>query len=168
MNANVGGWGYSTQVIESITGEQSNAYKKLIAECETQPIWGMKHPRLCFVSQFIWPLLDDPRAVFTRRPFIHTAKSLVRYSEINLEGRERMSLDKAVEILHRWKRAYDRRLAEFTGPAHHVGYYTLLDDPEGEIRKLQSFCFGGSDAPGPNESKIDDAVKFIERGLRHF
>lgn len=168
LNADVGGWGYSTKTVESITAEQKAAYRRLITECEKKPIWGVKHPRLCFVSQFIWPLLVDMRMIAIHRPFADVVQSLVRYSEINAGGSQILSRGEAEGIITRWKNAYEQRMAEYPTEIYHIDYYDLLQKPKDQVSKLASFCFEGYGGLRPDKIQMDNATGFVQDGLRHF
>ena len=168
LNGAVGGYGYTTQIIDKITEEQRREYQKLIALREQEPIWGVKHCRLCFVSQFIWPLLEDPRMVIVHRPFMDMAHSLVRYGEVAKDGAEPISLEDAMGALKRWEKALDRRVMEFPGKTHHVDYYAMLEDTEEEVLELEHFCYKDSDAPRPGKAQVEKAVASVHERLRHF
>lgn len=159
-----GDW-YGHRQPASISARQAAQYQALAELCDVKPLWGVKNPRLCFTAQFVWPYLEDVRAVAVMRNPMASALSLTRHSERAYGGRHRMPLTRAVELRDLWAEAMEARLREFPGPTLRVYYEELLERPRGLVKDLAAFAFDGLRWLLPD---MDAAVAFVDPRLRHY
>lgn len=164
LNKQITGERYGHEQPKAISKKQSESYKALAELCDTNYLWGIKDPRLCFTAQFIWPWLADARIVSVERPAEAAAVSLMRHSQGNYKGRYAMNGKEARALIDLWNEARENRLRQFWGPVLRVQYQELVDRPDEGVDALARFAFHGIRGPSPDRQA---AVKFIEPGLMH-
>ncbi|NIQ90668.1 MAG: hypothetical protein GWN93_17270 [Deltaproteobacteria bacterium] len=164
-NQKITGKGYSTRGldIESVNSTMRKQWRQIAKECERQVIWGVKDPFFCFVGQFIWPMLQEPRIVAVHRNFDASVKSVARHIQSSYRGRYKGG---ASRIQTRWLTGFERRILEFGGPIYHINYDELVASPKGQIHKLADWCFEGlSIQPKGSIKKI---AQWVTPTLKHF
>jgi len=160
------GKGYNLKAaeIERIGKQQKALYRALAKECARKPLWGMKDPWLCFVAQFIWPILQqqgvEVRVVITDRPREASIASVTRHLQRTYHGK-----GNAEQIIDTWWDGLDRQLEIWHGPTHIVDYDRLVREPEIVIRELAQFAFIGT---GIAPSNIEQAAQWVTPKLNHF
>jgi len=156
---------------EGATPNQLDAYRRLIRLCSSNPIWGMKSPRLAFTFQFVKPLLQeagvDTRVVVARRDFESIVQSFKRHTELAYGGRWPMTEEQAREHMTKWNDALEWQLVQWDGPTYEVDYDRLLAEPVTELCALHDYCYEDLDVPG-HKRVITPALNWLDRGLRHF
>lgn len=167
-NQRVTGKGYSTKGldIKNIDKEQRRRYAILAQECQKQDLWGMKDPFLCFVGQFIWPLLDEPMIVAVNRNFDASVKSVAAHLGPYYRKKRGRPKHTARQIQKRWRQGFLLRLEEFEGPVHHINYEELVEFPGAEAVKLARLCFDKEKMP--SGGVIKKAAQWVTPKLKHF
>jgi len=144
--------------IESIPEPAQARYRELVERMGSEPIWGVKDPRLCLLMKWVAPLVGDLRIVATRRKFTASLASLVvKYPE---QPEEYLELALSACLVYRSK-----FLAGFSGPVLWIDYNRLMDHPQEVVHELAQFGFDGMAAPNPD--LIRKAVEFARPSLRH-
>lgn len=121
-------------------------------------IWGIKTSAIVYYIKYIIPYVDECRIVSIDRPFNACVKSsMLKYPEMSIEEIENMHHDirrKREEVIDR----YD--IKNFN-----LNYNELTENPISFVKSISDFCFDGMDFP--SQSKIDEAVAFVDPSLNH-
>ena len=164
LNKAITGERYGHNQPKAISGRQIAQYKALAEVCDTDFLWGMKDPRLCFTAQFIWPWLSEARIVAIERKAESAAVSLLQHSQENYKGHYVMTATVARDLIDLWTEARENRLRQFWGPVLRVQFEELIDRPEEVVYSLAKFTFDGIRTLKPDRKA---AVAFIDPELRH-
>ena len=138
-------------------------YRKLAKAYQTDRLWGMKSPRLCWIARFLWPLLEDVRVVAVRRDFDATVRSLITHSRIAYNRKRTLSDKDALALLTRWRDARDETLALWGGPMIEVQFEELLAHPLREAERLCAFASAGTGVDLDPEA----GARFVDPELNH-
>lgn len=159
------GRGYSTQgyLVEQIPKKLRRQYRELARQCDRQPLWGMKDPRLCFVGKFIFPHLSDLRIIATVRNYRASVASVQKHIQKSYKGKYQQT---AEEIMDRWRGAYWETLQVGHYPALVVDYDELITHARSQVELIKDFVFDGLDQKP--DGKMSDILSFISPRLRHF
>jgi hypothetical protein len=165
LNKAITGPRYGHEQPTAISVERVEQYRALAELCDTNFLWGMKDPRLCFTAPFIWVWLQEPRIIAVKRSAEASAASLMRHSQENYNGRYAMSLQQARALINVWSVAMAERLRQFHGPSIKVHYEELVNSPEDVLYDLGRFSFHGLRELQPDYKA---ARAFIEPELNHY
>jgi hypothetical protein len=166
-NQRVTGKGYSIQAanIEQVGKKQRGIWRSLVREYKTKPLWGMKDPWLCFVGQFIWPILKsegvDVRVVFVHRDLDASTASIRAHVQKSYKGKYKVT---PRQIATTWYDAFRLRRQEWGGAGYDVWYEDILENATEKIRWLVNFCYAGLTIPAMG---IDLAVEYVTPRLNH-
>ena len=151
---------YSARFVHHCPASVLKRYADLIAQCETNDLWGFKNPRTCFVLHHIAPLLDDAKLVVVRRDFEDVVGSLIRHSHKAYNGAMAMNEDEARAVLRNWRWARDYQIQHWDVPLHSVRFEDLLRYPHQTAEQLWEFV--GS--PG-EPAVVAESVAWIDSGM---
>jgi len=129
-------------------------YKALVKSRMSQPLWGIKDPRLCFTFPVLYEHIGhDMLLVLTKRPRTSIVKSMFNFSQ--------MTQERARHIVNVYLLARGQSLVEtrYKGPRLVVDYNVLLNDAEAQVGRLAEFAGVGVH---------NDAIAFLDKGLRHY
>lgn len=138
------GRGYNLKAasIQNIGHQQRAIWRGLAKTCAQSRLWGMKDPWLCFVGQFIWPILEaqgiDVRMVVTHRPREASIASVQRHLDRTYHGK-----GNAAQIIDTWQEGLDRQVKLWAGLTMDVDFDELTANPAPQIERLASFAFEG-------------------------
>jgi len=170
INKTIAGMRYATEWRDKIGDRRKNQYRGVIRRRNNKPLWGFKAPRACYTLHHILPLLAeqdiDTRMVIVRRDFEAVVASLQRHSRIAYSGLHEMSMDKAREVVGKWKEAFETQVVNFVGPTHTINYEDLLQSPFLEAVDLSGFIFDG--LRQPTDEVLSTAIQWINPELNHF
>lgn len=155
----VGNWRFpATHAFPSVAVDALVDY--LNERHQTVPLWGIKDPRLCFVTQVLTDRKVDCRFLFVTRNIESAARSIV--------AREPYLPDQVGLFL---ATQYFLALAAGVGaardkvPALSIAYENLVADPHREVLAIVGFLATGYQAPTPEQ--VDAAIDFIDPNLNH-
>jgi hypothetical protein len=122
-------------------------------------IWGLKLFFIPGLFKFMFPNLDECRVLSIDRPPEGCIKSsLEKYG--HFRSRE------SIEDMHaRIRKNRERIIEEFCLKNLDVNFNNLTDNTAYEIGRIVDFCFEGMQKP--EQSKIDEAIAFIDPKLNH-
>ena len=158
---------YEMHCLEQIPERIQNKYRKLIAVCETKPLWGMKDPRLCVTLHWITPYLQDARLVIVRRDLGASVRSLVYHSQVSYQGTLEMNDTQARSLLEEWQRIMDWQIATFNGPMLTVNYRDMLNEPMAWVCELNRFARQDLAVQDASDKQLLKAAAFCVPGLNH-
>ena len=159
------GRGYSLQAAEvaRIGQKQKTLYRNLARQCARSRLWGMKDPWLCFMAQFIWPILEqqgvDVRLIVTSRKREASIASVQKHLNRSYHGK-----GDAEHIIEAWQAGLERQLGEWNSSAYFVDYDDLTNNPREVVHELASFSFAGIGRPRADMIKI---ARWVTPSLNH-
>lgn len=165
-NQRLTGRGYSLRgaTIKAIGKKQRTIYRRLAKECKNKAHWGIKDPWLCFVGQFIWPILRNQRIEVTLIAVHRSLDASVASVGRHIGASYKSKRGKAKQIVETWTQGFEARLKEFDGPIHHVQYEKLVNRPHAQIEALATFCLPTSRLNG----RIAKIALWVAPELKHF
>jgi len=165
-NQRITGKGYSLRAanVAHIGTVQKKTYRALARKRKDTPLWGIKDPWLCFLGQFIWPILLQEgfkvQIVVTQRERKASIASVQKHLQTTYKGRYKYD---AKHIIDTWQAGLDRQLLAWEGPSYTVQYEHLVAKPLPEIRSLASFVFGSE-----FRNSFDAVARWVSGDLKHF
>ncbi len=159
------GRGYSLKAasLEGIGATQRKMYRLLARSCAQRRLWGMKDPWLCFVGQFIWPILEqqgvDVRLVVTSRKREASIASVQKHLNRTYHGK-----GNAEKIVDTWQEGLDRQVKAWHGPGMVMPFGDLIREPKGNVQYLADFAFEGISRPPGDMVKI---ARWVSPDLNH-
>lgn len=164
VNQRITGKGYSLKAanVQGIDKEQEHLYRKLAQARRDTPLWGIKDPWLCFLAQFIWPILLGEGfhilLVVTQRERQASIASVQRHLQQSYHGK-----GDAKRIIDTWQAGLDRQLMAWHGLSYTIHYEELVRKPVTEVRSLCAFVFGDEFRDG-----FEAVAHWVTADLKHF
>lgn len=166
----IAGTRYSTRV-GAPNEDLTIKYRRLIRECASAPLWGVKGPRLAFLFEHVWKLVEgegvETRVIVVHRNLEDVVRSFQRHTQIAYRGQFEMTHAEAREKISSWLDALEGQLVKYTGPVFEVGYNQLMEEPVTELLYLHDFCYEGLQVEG-HRRIITPALNWLDPELRHY
>jgi hypothetical protein len=144
---------------EATPDELSTRVNAYIEKRNQKEIWGLKLVFVPFLFKYIFPNLSDCRILSIDRPHEGCVQSsLKKYG--HFKSRE------SIISMHAHIRKLRRQMIEdFCLKNMDVNFNELTDNTAKVINEVVDFCYEGMDKP--SQSKIDEAIAFIDPKLNH-
>lgn len=165
-NQRITGRGYSLKAanVQGVGKAQRMIYRKLARECKAKPLWGIKDPWLCFLGQFLWPILHDTgihtKMIVIDRDRAASVASVARHLKQSYHNK-----GNAERIIDAWQEGLERQIETYSGPLYRVQYEALVGDPLPTVQALATWVFNGVDM---SCGSIELAAQWVTPRLKHF
>lgn len=127
-----------------------------VAKRQNYALWGIKHPNLCLVGQWVLPCLPNPHVIFTHRSVEASCRSF------SIAGQHDADLVKKSQPIFF---EGQRKISEvYCGPRMDISFDDLVKNPYANALAISEFAC----PVRPSDSTIRSASLFVEPSLKHF